>query len=223
MSRKIIAKSSSNQRSGPEQRRVHDAGTSSMCKESCDVQFATICCLRMPSSAVIQRFGHSALEKDSLLRTFVLTTIIFITQAEIFLQENATLADISSEGEASLVCMYTGAMGDTLDTLRLQRFHLKEPPVHVLCSLKTFIRRHQLPSTIAFVFTSMCKYGRGNQGLVHICKALEDKLLPVQCDMDVAPKALLKVVRWNCKMGCDTLRCSCRKAGLNCSTGCGEC
>ena len=41
--------------------------------------------------------------------------------------------------------------------------------------------------------------------------------------MDVAPKALLKVVRCNCKMGCDTLRCSCRKAGLDCSTGCGEC
>ena len=41
--------------------------------------------------------------------------------------------------------------------------------------------------------------------------------------MDVAPKALLKVVRYNCKMGCDTLRCSCRKAGLNYFTGCGEC
>ena len=40
--------------------------------------------------------------------------------------------------------------------------------------------------------------------------------------MDVAPNALLKVVRCNCKMGCDTLRCSCRKAGLDCSTGCEE-
>ena len=54
-------------------------------------------------------------------------------------------------------------------------------------------------------------------------KAVEGKLLPVQCDMDVAPKALLKEVRCNCKMGYDTLRCSCRKAGLDCSTGCGEC
>ena len=40
--------------------------------------------------------------------------------------------------------------------------------------------------------------------------------------MDVAPKALLTVVRCNCKMGCDTLRCSCRKAGLDDFTGCGE-
>ena len=66
MSRKIIVKSSSNQRSGPEQRRVHDAGTSSMFKECWDVQFPTICCLLMPSSAVIQLLGYSAWEKDSL-------------------------------------------------------------------------------------------------------------------------------------------------------------
>ena len=45
----------------------------------------------------------------------------------------------------------------------------------------------------------------------------------MQCDKDVAPKALLKVVQCNCKMGCDTMRCSCLKAGLDCSTGCGEC
>ena len=49
------------------------------------------------------------------------------------------------------------------------------------------------------------------------------QLLPVQYNMDVVPKALLKVVRCNCKIGCDTLRCSCRKAGLDCSTDCGEC
>ena len=66
MSRKILVKSSSNQRSGPEQRRVHDAGTSSMCKECWDVQFATICCLLIPSSAVIQLRGYPAWEKDSL-------------------------------------------------------------------------------------------------------------------------------------------------------------
>ena len=54
-------------------------------------------------------------------------------------------------------------------------------------------------------------------------KAVEGKLLSVQYYMDVAPKALLKVVRYNCKMGSDTLRCSCRIAGLDCSNGCGEC
>ena len=41
--------------------------------------------------------------------------------------------------------------------------------------------------------------------------------------MDVAQKALLKVVRCSSKMGCDTLRCFCIKTGLDCSTGCGQC
>ena len=54
-------------------------------------------------------------------------------------------------------------------------------------------------------------------------KAVEGKLVPMQCDMDVAPNSLLKVVRCYCSIGCDPLRCSCPKAGLECSTGCGEC
>ena len=68
MSRKILVKSSSNQRSGPEQRRVQDAGTSSMRKVCWDVQFATtilLCYFLMPSSAVIQLLGYAAWEKDS--------------------------------------------------------------------------------------------------------------------------------------------------------------
>ena len=44
-----------------------------------------------------------------------------------FLQENATLADISNAGEAALVCLINrpGAVCDTLYKLRLQRFHQK--------------------------------------------------------------------------------------------------
>ena len=65
----------------------------------------------------------------------------FITQADVFLQENATLADISSAGEASLVCLYTGAVGDTLDTLRLLRFHQK------IATSICFVQPENLPPT----------------------------------------------------------------------------
>ena len=114
-------------------------------------------------------FAHAILGGDTTSRVFSMGKGLalkhirsdkhFITQAEVFLQENATLADISSAGEASLVCLYTGAVGDTLDRLRLLRFHQKI--VHVLCSRKTFLRHDQLPSTIASVCTFRCKYGRG--------------------------------------------------------------
>ena len=86
MSRKIILKSSSNQRSGPEQRRVHGAGTSSMCKECWDMPFATI---------LILLLAHAILGCDTTYRVFSMGKGLalkhirsdkhFITQAEVFL------------------------------------------------------------------------------------------------------------------------------------------
>ena len=162
-------KSSSNQRSGPEQRRVHDAGTSSMCKECWDVQFPTI----------IMLFAHAILGCDTTSRVFRMRKGLalkhirsdkhFITQAEVFLHENATLADISSAGEAALVCPYTGAVGETLYKLRLLRFHQKVSTSTRFVQPENLLRHHQLPRTIASVCTFRCKYGMGNQGLVHIC------------------------------------------------------
>ena len=83
----------------------------------------------------IMLFSHAILGCDPTSRVFskgkglplkhISSDKHFITQAEVFLQENATLADISRAGEAALVCLYTGAVGDTLDTLRLLRFHQK--------------------------------------------------------------------------------------------------
>ena len=80
-------------------------------------------------------FAHAILGCDTTSRVFgmgkglalkhIRSDKHFITQAEVFLQENAKLADISGAGEAALVCLYTGAVGDTLYTLRLLRFHQK--------------------------------------------------------------------------------------------------
>ena len=146
----------------------------------------------------------------------------FITQAEVFLRENATLADISSAGEAAIVCLYTGAVGDTLYKLRLQRFHQK------VATRTRFVQPENLPPTSSAAnYHSLrvylqVKIWKGESRLSpHLhpqdlgWKAVEGKLVSMQCDMDVAPKALLKVVRCYGKMGCDTLRCSCRKAGWN--------
>ena len=185
-------------------------------------------------------FAHVILGCDTTSRVFsmgkglalkhILSDKHFMTLAEVFLQENATLADISSAGEASLVCLYTGAVGDLLDTLRLLRFHQK------VATSTLFVQPENLPPTSsAAKYHSLRVYlqvqtwkGESRLG-PHLhpqnlgWKAVESKVVPMQCEMYVAPKALLKVGRCNCKMGCDTLRCFCRKVGLECSTGCGEC
>ena len=58
----------------------------------------------------------------------------FITRAEIFLQENATLADISSAGEAALVCMYTGAVGDTLEKIEVAALSSEGSHQYTFCA-----------------------------------------------------------------------------------------
>ena len=154
-------------------------------------------------------FSHAILGCDITSRVFSIGKELalkhvrsdnhFITQAEVFLQENATLADISSAGEAALACLYTGAVGDTLDKLRLLRFHQK------VATSKRFMQPENLPPT-----SSAAKYHSLRVYLqVQIWKE-ESRLGPylhpeswlesskLQCDMDVAPKALLKVVRCNC-------------------------
>ena len=190
--------------------------------------------------ATIMLFAHAILGCDTTSRVFSMGKGLalkhirsdkhFLTQAEDFLQENATLADKSIAGEAALVCMYTGAVGDTLYKLRLLRFHQN------VATSTRFVQPENLPPTSsAAKYHSLRVYlqvqiWRGESRLgPHLhpqdlgWKAVEGKLESMQCDMDVAPKALLKVVRCNGKMGCDTLRCSCRKAGVEYSTGCGEC
>ena len=97
-------------------------------------------------------FAHAILICDTTSRVFSIGIGLaikkhirsdnhFITRAEIFLQENATLAGISSAGESALVCLYTRAVGDTLDKLRLQRFHQK------VATSTRFVQPENLPPT----------------------------------------------------------------------------
>ena len=41
--------------------------------------------------------------------------------------------------------------------------------------------------------------------------------------VEFAPAALIKMIHCNCSEGCDTLRCTCRKHGLECTSACGHC
>lgn len=49
-----------------------------------------------------------------------------------------------------------------------------------------------------------------------------DKLIPLMMDTSPAPESLLKMIRYSCSSGCMTMRCSCRKNGLECTTACGH-
>ena len=48
-------------------------------------------------------------------------------------------------------------------------------------------------------------------------------MMPKYTDLPCAPEELLKTISCNCKTGCSSMRCSCTKNGLICSSTCGEC
>ena len=52
---------------------------------------------------------------------------------------------------------------------------------------------------------------------------INGKLHPIYTDKPPAPDDLLKVITCKCTTDCSTLRCSCRKHGLNCSPACLSC
>ena len=54
-------------------------------------------------------------------------------------------------------------------------------------------------------------------------KSQSNRLSPVMMDTKPAPESLLKIIHCNCSTGCKTLRCSCRKHGLDCTIFCGLC
>ena len=55
--------------------------------------------------------------------------------------------------------------------------------------------------------------------LICICTVLYPKTMDRKC----APDKLLEVIHCNCKTGCTTMRCSCKKNGLVCTYVCGPC
>ena len=113
------------------------AGHDCMCQECWDVQFATICCLHVSSSAVIQRTSRvfsmgKALNKSLLSLPSLKSSCRRMLHSLIY----QTCA-----GEAALVCLYTCAVGDTLDQLRLLRFH------QLVATSTRFVQPENLPPT----------------------------------------------------------------------------
>ena len=49
------------------------------------------------------------------------------------------------------------------------------------------------------------------------------KLIPVMTDKSPALDVLLQMIHCNSSGGCKTLRCTCRKHGLECISACGQC
>ena len=120
---------------------------------------------------------------------------------------------------------FNGKIGQSLDTLRYQRYQEK------LTRNTAKIDAKSLPPTFAAAkFHSLrvraqVLHWRGEDVNVEErgWRMIDGQVFHIMTDLPPALKSLLHVVRCNCKSGCSTMRCSCRKHNLECLPVCSQC
>ncbi|KAK3103736.1 hypothetical protein FSP39_021463 [Pinctada imbricata] len=139
--------------------------------------------------------------------------------------ERSSKEDIVKSGEEIICQLFKGMPCEGLNFLRFRLFgkktilgtkvlHIQSlPPTSDAASFHSMRVYHQVQTWIGNEINP-CDWGWTVKGSL---------LLPVRNSLGPGPRELLKVVRCSCKGGCDTVRCSCRKHGLNCTQLCGDC
>ena len=168
---------------------------------------------------------------------------IYTSQTEKVLQElvslfgyaTATPEDIGNRDKKLMVLLYKGKKGDSLTKLRCSRWNEMAvtssqvnpailPPTERAAhfhSLRVHLEMLKGTSLELECEVDPCKWGwRRDDGDSSL-------LLPVMTDFPPAPDHLLNVIRCKCKMTaknpCGTMKCLCRKNGLECMQACGDC
>ena len=129
---------------------------------------------------------------------------------------------IASAGEKTLLHLYKGTDDDNLDSLHYEmfcekmassRFHIKPEVLHPHLQLQNITR-----------FGYFTKLGSGRVKNLSATdwgwEIKNEQMEPTKTNLGCE---LLSLISCNCKAGCSTLRCSCKKHGLVCNPACGEC
>ena len=150
----------------------------------------------------------------------------FREQANVF-NCHSPISDILTAGEKALVSFFGGKPGVGLDLLRYQRYLKK------LATKTPHIQPQNLPPTAAAaLFHSLRIYLRIKQWQEEGAemsmedwgwKFTDNQVFPVATDLPPAPDSLLQLIRCNCSSDCSTMKCICRKSGMECSPASGKC
>ena len=132
--------------------------------------------------------------------------------------------DIISAGETALVFMYKDSPNHGINVLRYEKLCMK------IATSTVPVQPGALPHTSGSVkYHSIRVYHQiqewlgGQMASVDWCwRVSTGYLLPIMTDLQPAPQKFLEVVRCGCKYACNTMRCSCRKHGMTCSTAYSE-
>ena len=165
--------------------------------------------------------------KSAVLSLFVKNES-FRLCSKMFYDCNASRDNIIQAGEQCVLLVYKARHHESLASVRLRIFNQK------VANAKCFVQPHMLPPTsAALLYHTLRVYlqvrmwlGESTINPVEWGWRSTDNnttFCPMMTSLPPAPTYLLKIIHCNCNSLCDTNRCSCRKAGLNCTTACGNC
>lgn len=149
-----------------------------------------------------------------------------IEDIEFFYNKNATKSRLLPVGENCVKAIYgwNVAQPITLGNLRYicyQKFTLKTG-----CNLRSLppisetVNEHTLR-----VFYQVQKW-LGNNDIDPQLYGWENTingLMPIKCQKEAFPQEILEIVACNCKAGCKSKKCPCRRINLNCTNLCASC
>ena len=140
---------------------------------------------------------------------------------------NQTTEVIDNLGRQVMAVLFGCKGTDSLATMRYNTFS------KTVVSASSFVTPERLPSTESATKLHCRRayyqvHGLGRKGRMYGSQELgwilqDNRLVPLMSTMNAAPHNLLKIIHCNCPTACKTLRCSCRRYGLPCTTVCGPC
>ena len=165
--------------------------------------------------------------KKSVFQKVINSDSVLHGCSNIFCSPNKDQVSVESAGCKAMISLFNGTESDSLSSLRYTHLCKK------VAAAKSFVTPERLPPTAsATKYHSLRTY---YQVMVWMgfsanmdatkwgWKIQEDMYTPIMMDTNPAPDILLKMVHCNCSTGCNTLRCSCKKYGLECTAACGPC
>ena len=165
--------------------------------------------------------------KKSAFQKLVKGDPVLQSCANAFTIPNQTTQIIEDLGCQVMSFLFGGKHAHSLDTMRY----------NILCkkvvSSSSFVTPERLPPTESAtklhcrrVYYQIMVWMGMEEGMDPMkwgWKLLDNRFVPLMSRMNAAPDSLLQVIHCNCSTACKTLRCSCRRYGLPCTTVCGPC
>jgi hypothetical protein len=168
---------------------------------------------------------HGICKGSSLKK--ILTNKDLVEAAMVFDRENALPTEIAAAGEKALLVMYSAKSGNSLNSLRYQKF------IDKTSSRLVQIDPSTLPPTFSAskfhsyrVFLQICDWKKENNLMRPEewgWKLEASEYVPICMDIPPAPQDLLQIIRCNCQADCSSRSCTCRKHDMKCSVACGQC